>query len=341
MRCGCLQPGSALVHVASMCRIGCESRDLCRLRGSELECADSDVVVDLACGGRRDREPDAEVAECEIGRVGRFPAVSNAVVWAKWRMCPWRSTSMVQVMLSTRPPVSCGCETVNLYRVPVQPGPDTGPSSWSDLASELSSARTACGSNGRLELKSHASNPAGDLYGRPSSTAHRGVSVQSLPAVPNCLVWEGRIFVYAFPPMMRVRHPLEIVSWPRFRFRSSSPVMRSGEGRRGWAGVVVTVRFMPKLSDPARDSAPVLRVAAAERAQQAVDGRWVVGLGLEGACQQAPGLAGLVDVNVFHHSAHAEADGLAVAGAPSRQPRDGAGSDQSACECLQSGGHGS
>src|SRR5215471_16907492 len=99
-------------------------------------------------------------------------------------MCPWLSTSTVQVMLSTRPRVPSGWETVNLYRVPVQPGPDTDPSS-STLAPDLSRASRACGLKGRSELKSHASCAPADRYG--GSAAHRGSSVQSLPCVPDLL----------------------------------------------------------------------------------------------------------------------------------------------------------
>ena len=153
---------------------------------------------------------------------------------------------------------------MNWYRVPVQPGPDTGPSS-ATLAPDCSRASTACGLNGRLELKSHASCAPADLYGRYFAT-HSGSIVQSLPPVPYALVSDGRIFVYAFPPTMRVCHPLEIVSWPRFRFRSSSPVIRSGDRTPSWAGTAVTVRSMRKLPAAARDSA----LAAAASAGGAV-----------------------------------------------------------------------
>src|ERR1700733_14837373 len=119
---------------------------------------------------------------------------------------------MVQVMLSIRPPVSFGCATTNVYLMPVQPGPESGPSVSSALGSELSTASMACGLKGRLELKSHASCPPGDLYGSSSSATHSGVVVQSLPPVPYCLVWEGRILVYAVPPTMRVCQPLDMVS---------------------------------------------------------------------------------------------------------------------------------
>src|ERR1700741_3181238 len=169
---------------------------------------------------------------------------------------------MVQLMLSTTPPVSFGCETTNVYLVPVQPGPDTGPSLSSALGSELSTASTACGLKGRLELKSHASRPPGDLYGSSSSATHRGVVVQSLPPVSYCLVWEGRIFVYAVPPTMRVCQPLDIVSWPRFRFRSRFPVMCRGVAGLFSAGLAVTVRFMAKPPASARDSAPVTAASA-------------------------------------------------------------------------------
>src|ERR1700758_4026091 len=92
-------------------------------------------------------------------------------------MCPWLSTPTVQVMLSTTPPVSSGCETANLYRVPVQPRPDTGPSSTT-VAPDLSSASRACGLKGRSESKSHASCAPGDPYGGP--VVLRAVSPQGL-----------------------------------------------------------------------------------------------------------------------------------------------------------------
>src|SRR5215510_5014862 len=177
-------------------------------------------------------------------------------------MCPWRSRSTVQVMLSTTPAVPSGCETVNLYRVPVQPGPDTDPS-LSTLAPDLSSASRACGLNGRSELKSHASCAPADPYG--GSASCRGSSVQRLPPV-SVLAWGGGSFVYAFWPIMRVRHPLDSISSPKFRFRSSLPVICSGDWRTGpWPGTVlcwVTIRFMRKLSAAARDSALVTAASA-------------------------------------------------------------------------------
>src|SRR5215472_12033440 len=120
-------------------------------------------------------------------------------------------------MLSTTPAVPSGCETVNLYRVPVQPGPDTDPSRRT-LAPDLSNASRACGLNGRSELKSHASCAAAEPYG--GCAAHSGSSVHGLPEVRYASAWAGGSFVYACPPTMRVRHPLDNFSSPSFRLRS-------------------------------------------------------------------------------------------------------------------------
>src|SRR5713226_7054602 len=151
-------------------------------------------------------------------------------------MCPWLSTSTVQVMLSTTRRVPSGCERVNVYRVPVQPGPDTDPSSRT-LAPDWSSASRACGLNGRSELKSHPSCAPADPYG--GSVSARGSFVQGLPPVPSILAWAGGSCVYASPPTMRVRHPLDSVSSPRFRFRSSLPVMYRGDRMVYWPGTVL------------------------------------------------------------------------------------------------------